>query len=367
MTRVVLTGAAGPVGRRVLLDLLDGGATSVVALDRRPIAVPEHESSTGVPSPTSAVVESHQVQLRSDALDRFFAGADVVCHLAGSDPLEDVAADHDLHTTTRVLEAAGRAGARQVVTRSSATVYGAWPDNPVPLPETAPTRPNAETEWVRVRAAIEERVHAFAEAHPDVAVAVLRPCVTVSPDGPDELGRVLATARLVSAAHGEPQAQFVHVDDVAAAVGAVVSSRASGVFNVAPDGALDADMIRALVGGAPRIPLPEGVARRLTAFGWRYRLAPTPPGFVPFVQHSWVVANDRLRALGWEATHTNEEAFVAGHLAAPWAQISPQRRQELALGLAAGLLVGVGTGVGFGVRRLLRQARSANVTTTETG
>lgn len=345
MSRVAVTGAAGPVGLRLLGLLLDDPSVKeIVAIDRRPIE-----------TVADARIVAHQLQLKGGDLDGTLAGVDVVCHLAGSDPLEGTAPDHDLHTTTRLLDAAARAGVGHVIARTSATVYGAWPDNPVPLSETAPLRPNAESGWVRVRAGIEDRLSSFAEAHPETVVSVLRPCVTVSADGPDELGRVLAAARLVTAGSDDPPAQFVHADDVARAVDAVRRERAEGVFNVAPDSALDADLIRALVGGAPRIPLPESVARRLTALGWRYQLAPTPPGFVPFVVHPWVVANDRLRSLGWEPEHTNEEAFVVGHAAAPWAQISPQRRQELALGVAGVTLLGVAAGVAAVVRRQLRR------------
>ncbi|MDE0804256.1 MAG: NAD-dependent epimerase/dehydratase family protein [Acidimicrobiales bacterium] len=345
MSRVAVTGAAGPVGRRLVdLLLVDASVDAVVAIDRDdPVSSHlDHDR-----------VEVHRVQLRGADLEPILRDVDTVCHLAGSDPLEDRAPDHDLRTTARVLDAARRAGVAQVLVRSSATVYGAWPDNPIPLPETAPTRPNNESEWVRVRMEIEESVVAFGGDEPDVTVAILRPCVTVSGAGPDELGRVLAAARLMSASDDAPAAQFVHADDVAAAFDVVRRSAAGGVFNVAPDGALTADLIRALVGGAPRIPLPDGVARRLTTLGWRYQIAPTPPGFVPFVRHPWVVGNDKLRALGWTPSHTNEEAFVVGHAAAPWAQVSPQRRQEIALGLAGAVIVGGIAGIGALVRRRL--------------
>lgn len=343
MLSVAVTGAAGPVGRRLVEILIaDTAVERVVALDRA------FERSY----PSDDKLERVTLQLRDDDIDPAFVDVDTVCHLAGSDPLEDRDVDHDLHTTARVLAAADRCGVGQVIVRTSATVYGAWPDNPVPMSETAPLRPNDESDWVKIRVQIENRVEAFAEAHPDVAVAVLRPCVTVSDDGPDELGRVLAAARMVAGTEDAAPAQFVHVDDVASAVDVVRRCRAVGAFNVAPEGALDAGFVRALAGGKPRLPLPEGAARRLTAFGWRYQLAPTPPGFVPFVMNPWVVASDRLRALGWEPTHANEEAFVAGHDAAPWASISPQRRQEIALGVAGALIVAAAGAGAVLVRRM---------------
>lgn len=351
MARIAVTGAAGPVGRRLCTVLAaDPDVELVRAIDRRRVHLPD----IGRGDRRRGRVETCRAQLRHADLDALLEGIDTVCHLAGSDPLEGTSVDHDLVTTARLLEAVARAGTTQLIVRTSAVVYGAWPDNPVPITESAALRPNAETPWVQVRVGVEERLREFAEAHPDVSVAVLRPSVTVGEEGPDELGRVLAAARVVAPPDGASPAQFVHVDDVVSAVEVVRRDRAEGAFNVAPDGAVSAERIRALVGGAPRLPLPAGLARRLTAFGWRYQLAPTPPGFVPFVTESWVVANDRLRSLGWEPTMTNEEAYVAGHDAAPWAQISPKRRQELALGAMAAVLVGGGVAAAAALRRSLR-------------
>lgn len=363
MSHVAVTGAAGPVGRR-LLDVLvsDPTVERVVAIDREHAGPDGAEADPADPGIDGVVdgsgdagkIEFRRMQLRDGDIDAAFEGVDTVVHLAGSDPLEDRDVDHDLHTTARILAAVQRSGVTTVIARTSATVYGAWNDNPVPMSETAPLRPNDESDWVKIRVQIEGRLAAFAQRHPEVAVAVVRPCVTVSEEGPDELGRVLAAARMMASNDDAAPAQFVHADDVVAALEAIRDARATGAYNVAPDGALDPAFVRALVGPAPRLPMSESVARRLTAFGWRYQLAPTPPGFVPFVVHPWVVANDRLRELGWEPAFANEEAFVAGHDAAPWAAISPQRRQEIALGIAGVALAAVG-GAGVLVARRLRR------------
>src|SRR3546814_11358477 len=86
--------------------------------------------------------------------------------------------------------------------------------------------------------------------------------------------------------------------------------------------------------------LPERVALRVASLRWRAGLAPTPPELLPYTVHPWVVANDRLRADGWEPTSSNEEAYVGAHRAGPWATLSPRRRQELALGGAGALILG---------------------------
>ena len=55
----------------------------------------------------------------------------------------------------RVLDAAAAAGRAHVVVLSSATVYGAWPTNPVPLTEDAPLRPNPGCAFAVQKAEIE--------------------------------------------------------------------------------------------------------------------------------------------------------------------------------------------------------------------
>jgi nucleoside-diphosphate-sugar epimerase len=169
------------------------------------------------------------------------------------------------------------------------------------------------------------------------------------------VGRPRASIR---AGADEPPGQFVHVDDVASAVVLAHRQRLDGPFNVAPDGWIPGEQVRAL-GGAPRLRLPERLTTRLAGLRWRLGLAPTPPGAIPLTIHPWVIANDRLRAAGWEPEHTNEEAYVAGHAPRPWERLSPRRRQEVALAAAAAGLAGIAVGTVVLVRRLRRRARDA--------
>ena len=52
----------------------------------------------------------------------------------------------------------------------------------------------------------------------------------------------------------------------------------------------------------------ERVLRRT----WVLGLGDVPPGVVPYLVHPWVVANDALKAHGWQPRHTNEEAILEG-------------------------------------------------------
>ena len=70
--------------------------------------------------------------------------------------------------------------------------------------------------------------------------------------------------------------------------------------------------------------------------------ARTHPGLTAYLQHPWVVANDKLKALGWEPEFSNAEAYVAGYQPSRFDGVTAERRQELALG-AAGAVVAAST------------------------
>lgn len=343
VTRVVLTGASGTLGRRV-----------VAALRTDPEAV------------VSAV------DLTDDRLDDLIVGADVVVHLDtvfGRNLDEDPAVERavDVSRAQRLLDSCGRAGVTHLVVLSSATVYGAWPNNAVPLAETATLRPAPELAFAVQRAEIERRVAEWRVAHPGSTVTVLRPSPVVG-DGPGEvrgdvavddpdlwLARALHTVRRVADIDGDAPAQFLHVDDLASAVVLAVRERLDGARNVAPDGWLRGAEYTALDAGTPKVRVPRRIGDGVARVRWALRLAPTPPGLVPYARHPWVVANDRLRADGWEPEHSNEESFVVGTPAAALATLSPRRRQEIALGITGAVLgVGVLAALVAAIRRLRR-------------
>jgi nucleoside-diphosphate-sugar epimerase len=340
---VVVTGAAGALGRRVVdLVAADPDVSQVVAIDRRP--VPEREGR----------IQAHQADLATADLKPMFEGATVVLHLAQSDrpgppgvarPIGDGA------MAQRVLEAAASVGAGHAVLLSSATVYGAWANNPVPLTEDAPLRPNPGVALAAEKAELERSAAEWRHDHPGVTVTVLRPTTTVVSEGNGWLAQALARSSALPVTDDEPPAQFLDVADLAAAVELARRARIDGARNVAPDAWVAGDTIRALAGGAPRVRLPERLALRLAGLRWRWGLAPTPPELLPFTAHPWVVANDRLKADGWTVAMSNEEAYVGAHAAGPWATLSPRRRQELALGLAGVGLLGLVAGVVALLRR----------------
>ena len=241
----------------------------------------------------------------------------------------------------RVLDGLSSARVPHLAVMSSAMVYGAWRDNPVPITEDAAVRPNPDFDWALQRHRLERLAQQWG-AGPGRSVTVLRPAAVVAEDRLGQLANTLRAARSGVAADGDPPVQYLHADDLAAAVVTSVNARYDGILNVAPDGWIPPDTLAELEGPRPRLRVPSHLARLLSALRWRSGLAPTPPGVVPYTIHPWVVANDRLRALGWRADHTNEEAWVVSHEPGP---------SGVAAGPAPpGAAAGRGGGAGGGVR-----------------
>ncbi len=349
--RVVVTGAAGRVGRRVCSLLAERDAlTQVVAVDARPL--------TGLPdSVTRVVCDLADVDLAS-----VLADATVVVHLAAVfkaaaediDVAAEVAAD--LAIARRLIDATATTAVDQLVVLSSAMVYGAWPANPVPVTEEAPMRPNPEFAFAVGKAELERVALEWRVDRADSALTVLRPAVIVATDRPGRLARLLHDAAVVSSSEGDPPMQFVHADDVASAVVASIDHRVDGVLNVAPDGWLSAADFRALAGPKPRVRVPGGVARTIFRARRRLGIGASPPGLVPYTTYPWVVANDRLKGLGWHETSTNAEAYVVAHDAGPLDRITARRRQEIALGVMVAAIVATIVATVAIVRRVRHRA-----------
>ncbi len=336
MGAAAVTGAAGTLGRRVLRSLSERPELDrVVALD-----LVEPPGCDLLPAVTPVVADLSEADVGA-----LLAGVDAVVHLAaarGDEHGSRHAAERNLAIAQRVLAGAAAAGVPHVVLVSSAAVYGAWPANPVPLTEAEPARPAPEFGYAVEKAELERLGGEWARAGGAAGrtVAVLRPAPAVADGAASWLARALFAVLPFRSGPVQPPMQFVHLDDLAAAVALAVTARLDGPYNVAPEGWIEAERVRALAGAPPRLPVPLRFATRLAGWTWRMRVGSTPPGLLPYTVHPWVVASDRLRAAGWEPAWSNEEAFVEAHPGTWWSRLSPKRRQELTLGVAGTGLLG---------------------------
>ena len=321
LVTVLVTGASWPLGRRVVQRLNADGRYTVVAIERG--RAPE----------------------RSTPID-------VIVHLAPGDHDTLAARGRSAAVgTPELLAEASRAGARHLVLLSSAMVYGAWPNNPVPLTEDIALRPDFGFAFARQLATVEQMVDDWRLASVDRTVTVLRPVPAMAADGTSSLVRALAAGMGGRLGEDDVPAQFLHLDDLASAVVLAVERRLSGIYNVAPDGHVPGSRVRSLWGMAPRLRLPDRVAEVVADLRWRFQRGPIPPGLRPYVRSTWLVSNGKLRAEGWVPKVTNEQTFVEGTDEKWWTILTPKRKQEIALGAMVVAIIGVVIGVVSLLRR----------------
>ncbi|MEL7156615.1 MAG: NAD-dependent epimerase/dehydratase family protein, partial [Actinomycetota bacterium] len=206
MTTIAVTGAAGAVGNRVV-DLLarQAGGEKVVAVDRASMRPPSG-------------VDFRLTDLTKSEPD-LFAGCDTVVHLA-EDPGRRTDPGAAVATLEAVLDRVAAAACPHLVVLSSALVYGARAGNPVPLTEHHDRRPNPDLGYAVAKAAVEERAERWAETS-GTQLAVLRPTTTLSERGASYVAIALRAALAGRAETIDAPLQFLHHDDLAAAVALV--------------------------------------------------------------------------------------------------------------------------------------------------
>jgi nucleoside-diphosphate-sugar epimerase len=301
------------------------------------------------------------LDITEPALVTRLVGCDVVVHAAVDIGVtDDIAARsrHNLRATQTVLTASAAAGVAHVVVVTSAMVYGALPDNPVPLAEDAPLRATADGALISDLLDVEALCARSPRSHPGTAVTVVRPAAMVGPGIDTVLTRHFESPRLLVVRGSTPAWQFCHVEDLAAALEIAVLNGLEGPLTVGCDGWLGRTEVEALSGKAG-IELPAsfafGAAERLHRIG----VTLAPASELHYVTHPWVVSSQRLRAAGWRPSFDNAMALeavleeVSGRHAVASRRIG--RRETATLG-AAGATVAV-LGTAAVVRRARRRRR----------
>ncbi|MCC6557334.1 MAG: SDR family NAD(P)-dependent oxidoreductase [Polyangiaceae bacterium] len=303
---VVVTGAAGFVGRHLVRLLAEGGAR-VRATDR----APEDRAFFG-----PLGVEYVAADLTDPAsLRRVFEGSlDRVFHLGAIcnfttpyDRLRPV----NVEGARRVAALSRRAGVRRFVHMSSTAVYGRYRGRP--FTEEAARAP--ADDYGRSKRDGEDEV--FAEMRAGLPVTVLRPCTIYGPGCTDGAGKVFSRRSAIGAIPGSGRQALstVRVEDVAAAA-EHLSRRpeANGqVYNLvdgSPPTLEEALALAAEVFGSPRprarVPLAAvQAAARGAALAGRLtgRVPDLEPDAVKYLERDYIVDGDKLASAGFVARY----------------------------------------------------------------
>jgi nucleoside-diphosphate-sugar epimerase len=316
---VAVTGPTGTFGFG-LMPLLqaDDRIARIIGIARRPFDPSEHGWTK---------MDYRRGDVRDQAvLEQAFAGVDVVVHLAflivgGS---EKTTRSINVEGTLNVFRAAAAAGVKRFVYASSVAAYGFHDDNPEGMTEDWPTRPAERLFYAKEKAELEQLLHAEAQAHPELALYLLRPHIVVGPHtiggkqlpGPlGPIGRRL-NGRLPRVPVPLPTIvpdlplQLVHEDDVGQALLlCIVAAGPPGAYNIAGDGVLSTVDFAREAGLRP-IPLPAGATRVAARAVAKVPMLPSWLSWIEAASHPPVMDTTRAKTeLGWQPRYTGLEAL----------------------------------------------------------
>jgi len=302
--RVAVTGGAGSLGRAVVPALAAApGITAVRLLD--PATPP-----AGLPG------EHRAVDITAPGLEAALADCDALVHLAfvvhrggpGRPRSRRRMRRINVLGSRNAFGSAARAGLKTIVHLSSAAVYGAWPDNPARLDESAPLRPNPGFAYAEDKVAAEAELAAVAAAHPRLRTVALRPPAILGPHALPLLRRLLASPVRPA---GGPPLQCVHEDDVASALIATLARDAHGAYNLAAEPPLTPELLEATTGRRARA-LPAWLLQGLQRAAWPLTGAWGEPGWAAGLRYPLLLEAARARReLGWSPARTGPECVTA--------------------------------------------------------
>jgi UDP-glucose 4-epimerase len=312
---IAVTGVHGVAGAALVRRLeADDRTRRLVLIDRYAPALPLRNTDFHAVDLTATLADTALAQIL--ARER----VEMVVHAAFHDaPRWNLEAAHELEVLgTRALFRAVADDARRggtvahVVVIGTTLSYGASPDNPQYLDETAPLSAGAGYPFVADKVAVEREAVALRE-RTGLPVAVLR-CAPTLGDPRSLLAQLLRLPVVPAVLGADPLQQVLDVDDLVEAVRAVAQVRWDGALNVAASGVLPWSTVVKL-SGRVRAAAFESVLRVAVQVCWVVGAGLVPSAHVAYLRDTFVADTSRAeQALGWRARYAIGDV-IARHCA----------------------------------------------------
>lgn len=301
MKTYCITGVSGYVGRLLATKLCERPDVRVIGVDQTP---PQGDGE----------FDFYRCDIRDPQLADVLreASVDTLIHLAFyTAPEGDAALAQSVNVdgTRNVLTAAAACGVKRLLLASSTAAYGSHADNPVPMREDCPLRPNRTFYYSWHKAQQEQLATNFQCDNPEVEVVVLRPCVLIGPNINNPTGESLRQKLLIFIKGEATPIQMIHEDDAVEAFYLAATGRGVGTFNVAGDETVTYPEI-ALALGKKLLLLPFAMLAGLATFGKSLGVSPVSAKTLQFIRYPIIADGSKFSAeFGFSPKYTTLQAL----------------------------------------------------------
>ncbi|WP_394174745.1 NAD-dependent epimerase/dehydratase family protein [Thalassotalea litorea] len=308
MMKILITGAAGCVGRRLIQSLTDQHGTSIFATDIKP--------ELGIDLQNN---ESFSYQALDICQDEFYQWVeqikpDVIVHLASILQISpamprEKAYDIDVVATQKLVDLAAQLGCQKFIVTTSGASYGYWPENTGWLTEDHPKKGNKDYFYSAHKAEIEAIMAQAKSQYPALKQVILRPGTILGPDFDGPIVNLFQQKMITGVAGYPGPFVFIWSEDVVAYIQEAMFSDIEGDYNLAGDGSVSMAQIAKTL-NKPYVPLPswliEGALSILKPLG----LTQYGPEQVKFVKYRPVLANDKIKnTFNHQPRYTSQQAL----------------------------------------------------------
>ncbi len=229
----------------------------------------------------------------------------------------------------------------RLVVKSSTTVYGASPKDPAMFTEEMEPKRLPRSGFAKDSVEVEGYVRGFSRRRPDVEVTTLRFANCLGPGIETPMSSYFRLPVVPTVFGFDPRLQFVHEDDLLAALLLATLGGTPGTYNVAGDGVL---LLSQAVhrAGRPTLPLLAPFAGMVSSALRQAKAVDFSPEQINFLSFGRGVDTMRMReVLGFEPTYTTAETFASFVDARSLNKVEPERLEAFERQLLS--VVGSGT------------------------
>lgn len=308
---ILITGAAGYIGSQ-LVQKLEG----LIKAQDKPWYIIATDIRDQPHYATGPKTSYYKMDVRAAEFMDFMEeqNVDTVIHLAtivtpGKKSNREFEYSVDVLGTQNVLEACVAAGVKRIIVTSSGAAYGYHADNPDWLVETDPLRGNEEFAYSHHKRLVENMLAEYRETHPELEQIIFRIGTILGENVNNQITALFEKPVVLGIRGSESPFVFIWDQDVVACLIQAISNEATGIFNVAGDGAVTiTDLSKMLQKKTVR--LPAGVVKNGLFVLKRLNLTQYGEEQINFLRYRPVLDNTRLKKqFGFTPSFTSKEVF----------------------------------------------------------